>query len=208
VEQMKVYVYYRVSTVQQDTDRQQEAIKSYIKSNKLKITATFEDKASAKNFEREQYQALKSVIKSGDTLIIKELDRLGRNYTQIKEELQEFKNRGVKVIILDLPMLNSIQDPLLLEVIQDIIINLMGYIAQKEREKLQTRVNEGLKVAREKGIRLGRPERQLPKDFKKYYKKWSSREISGIEFAKLMKLSRSSLYRYIHQYERTLPTNE
>lgn len=199
---MKNYIYYRVSSREQSTDRQKEAVEGYVKSNKLKVEAVFEDKLSGKTFDRPQYQALKTVLRSGDTVIIKELDRLGRNYTDIKEELREFKNRGIRVIILDLPMLQGITDKLLYEVIQDIIINIMGYVGQREREKIQSRVIEGLKVAKDKGIKLGRPERTIPKDFKKYYERWKSGEVTAVEFSKLLGVGRSTLYRYIRQYER------
>jgi DNA invertase Pin-like site-specific DNA recombinase len=198
---MKTYVYLRVSTKDQSTDRQQEAIKEYIKKHNIKVTATFEDKQSGKDFNRQQYEALKAVVKSEDTVIIKELDRLGRNYNEIKEELREFKNRGIKIVILDLPMLDGINDELLYQVIQDIIINIMGYVAQKEREKIQSRVIEGLNVAKEKGVRLGRPERTFPDNFKKYYEKWKAEEITAVEFSKLMGMGRTTLYRYINQWE-------
>lgn len=198
---MKVYGYIRVSTREQNTDRQHEALKQYAKDNNIKYAAIFEDKASGKNFDRAQYQALKDTVKAGDTIIIKELDRLGRNYEEIKQELQEYKNKGIKVIILDLPMLQGISDDLLYTVLQDMIISIMGYVAQKEREKNHTRVMEGLKNAKEKGIKLGRPERTLPKDFERYYKRWKDGEITAVEFAKLMGMSRATLYRYIKDYE-------
>lgn len=198
---MKTYIYYRVSTKDQSTDRQKEAVKAYVKKHGLKVAATFEDKQSGKDFNREQYQALKQVIKSGDTLIVKELDRLGRNYLDIQEELREFKVRGVKVLILDLPMLEGIKDETLFQMMQDIIINIMGYVAQKEREKISTRVREGQKVAKDNGVKFGRPGREMPKDFQKYYDKWENEEITAVEFAKLMKMSRRTLYRYINDYE-------
>jgi DNA invertase Pin-like site-specific DNA recombinase len=198
---MKVYSYIRVSTREQNTDRQQEALKEYAEKNNLKYTAVFEDKASGKNFDRPQYKALKEILRPGDTVIIKELDRLGRNYNDIQAELQDFKNRSIKIMILDIPMLQGIQDELLYTVLQDMIINLMGYVAQKEREKNHTRVMEGLINAKAKGIKLGRPEKELPKDFKKYYDKWKAKEITAVEFAKLLNVNRRTIYRYIKEYE-------
>lgn len=198
---MSIYGYLRVSTSLQNTDRQLEALKEYGKQNKIKYKAIFEDKASGKDFDRPQYKALKEVLRAGDTVIIKELDRLGRNYKEIQEELQEFKNKSIKIIILDLPMLQGIQDELLYTVLQDIIINLMGYVAQKEREKNHSRVIEGIQNAKAKGVKLGRPERTLPKDFKKYYTKWKAGEITAVEFSKLLNISRATLYRYIKEYE-------
>lgn len=198
---MKIYAYIRVSTNEQNTDRQHIALKEYAKKNNIKYTATFEDKASGKNFERAQYQAMKEIIKSGDMIVIKELDRLGRNYEEIKQELQEFKNRKIKIVILDLPMLEGINDELLYTLLQDMIISIMGYVAQKEREKIQSRVKEGLENAKKNGVKLGRPEREIPENFEKYYKRWKANEITAVEFAKLLGVSRATLYRYINDYE-------
>ena len=83
----------------------------------------------------------------------------------------------------------------------NMLINFLSYIADKEREKIQGRVIEGLKNAKDKGIKLGRPNRSLHKDFKKYYDKWKNREVTGVEFAKLLNISRTTLYRQIKEYE-------
>jgi DNA invertase Pin-like site-specific DNA recombinase len=198
---MKVYGYIRVSTREQNTDRQQEALKEFSVKNNLKYTVVFEDKASGKDFERPQYKTLKAILRSGDIVIIKELDRLGRNYNDIQTELQDFKSKGIKILILDIPMLQGIQDELLYTVLQDMIINLMGYVAQKEREKNHARVMEGLINAKAKGIKLGRPGMTLPKDFRKYYDKWKAKEITAVEFAKLLNVGRATIYRYIKEYE-------
>jgi DNA invertase Pin-like site-specific DNA recombinase len=197
---MKVYGYIRVSTEGQNTDRQKEALKEYAKTNKIEYAAVFEDKSSGKNFDRHQYQVLKEIIKSGDTIIIKELDRLGRNYMDTPKELQYFLERGVKVIILDTPLIAT-GDEKLDCAINNMLIGFLSYIADKEREKIQGRVKEGLKNAKEKGVKLGRPERTLPDNFEKYYKRWKAGDITGVEFSKLLNVSRSTLYRHIKEYE-------
>jgi DNA invertase Pin-like site-specific DNA recombinase len=197
---MKVYGYIRVSTEAQNTDRQKEALKEYASINKFKYSAIFEDKSSGKNFDRPQYKALKDVVNSGDTIIIKELDRLGRNFMDTPKELQYFFEKGVKVIILDTPLISTGDDKLDYT-INNMLIGFLSYIADKEREKIQGRVKEGLKNAKEKGVKLGRPERTLPKDFEKYYKRWKTGDITGTEFAKLLNVSRSTLYRNIREYE-------
>lgn len=194
-----VYAYIRVSTNDQKTDRQRQALNEYFEENNLNICAVFEDKASGKDFERRQYQALKQIVNSGDTIIIKELDRLGRNYEEIKRELSYFQGANVKVRILDLPVLD-VNDDTLSTLLNNLMIELLSYIAQKEREKIQSRVKEGLNNAKSKGIKLGRPERKLPKDFEKYYKKWEASEITAVEFSKLMGISRATLYRYIDTF--------
>jgi DNA invertase Pin-like site-specific DNA recombinase len=197
---MSIYGYIRVSTKEQNTDRQHEALKEYGKNNKLKYKAIFEERATGKNFERPQYQLLKETVKSGDTIVIKELDRLGRNFMDTPKELQYFFERGIKVIILDTPLINTGDDKLDYT-INNMLIGFLSYIADKEREKIQSRVKEGLLNAKVKGVKLGRPERVLPKDFEKYYKKWKARGITAVEFSKLLNVSRATLYRYIKEYE-------
>jgi len=197
---IKAYGYIRVSTEGQNTDRQKESLKEYAVANKIKYAAVFEDKSSGKNFDRPQYQALKEIVKSGDTIIIKELDRLGRNFIDTPKELQYFFERGVKVIILDTPLIST-GDEKLDYTINNMLIGFLSYIADKEREKIQSRVKEGLKNAKEKGVKLGRPERTLPDNFEKYYKKWKAGDITGTEFSKLLNVSRSTLYRHLKEYE-------
>ncbi|MBX4272211.1 recombinase family protein, partial [Clostridium estertheticum] len=135
-----------------------------------------------------------------DTIIIKELDRLGRNFMDTPKELQYFFERSIEVIILDTPLVST-GDTKLDYTINNMLINFLSYIADKEREKIQGRVIEGLKSAKAKGIKLGRPNRKLPEDFKKYYSKWKEKKVTGVEFAKLLKISKATLYRYIKEYE-------
>lgn len=195
-----IYGYIRVSTKEQNTDRQHIALGEYAKENNIKFKTIFQDKASGKDFDRPQYQGLKKIIQPGDILVIKELDRLGRNYDEIKLELAEFVSRKIKVIIMDLPQFN-VDDPTLSSLLNNLVIELLSYLAQKEREKIQDRVREGISNAMAKGVRFGRPDRVLPKDFEKYYKKWKSKEITGVEFAKIMNVSRATIYRFIKEWE-------
>ena len=197
---MKTYGYVRVSTREQNTDRQHEALKEYVTANNIKFDVTFEDRMSGKNFNRPQYNALKEIAVKGDTIIIKELDRLGRNYIDTPKELQYFFERGIKVIILDTPLIAT-GDTKLDYTINNMLIGFLSYIADNEREKIQSRVKEGLINAKAKGVKLGRPERVLPKDFKKYYIKWKAKEVTAVEFAKLLNVCRMTLYRYIKEYE-------
>jgi len=151
-------------------------------------------------FSRSQYKALKEIVKSGDTIIIKELDRLGRNFIDTPKELQYFFERAIKVIMLDPPLVST-GDNKLDYTINNMLINFLSYIAYKESEKIQCRVIEGIKNAKDKGVKLGRPTRNLPKDFNKYYSKWKNREVTGVEFAKMLNVSRATLYRHIKEYE-------
>ncbi|WP_039227457.1 recombinase family protein [Clostridium novyi] len=199
----KIYGYLRVSTLSQNIARQLDALKNYEKDNNIKFECIFEDKISGKNFERPQYKIMKQVVRPGDVIVIKELDRLGRNYDEIKKELQYFKDKKIKIVILDLPILQGISDELLYTVLQDMIISIMGYVAQKEREKIQRRVKEGLKNAKANGVKLGRPKATLPKDFEKYYKKVLKKEITKNDMAKILGISRMTLYRYIKMFDST-----
>ncbi|MCH3963263.1 MAG: recombinase family protein [Clostridium sp.] len=185
-----------MSTKDQNVDRQHEALKKYAESRNIKYDAIFEDKASGKDFERQQYRALKQVVRKGDMIVIKELDRLGRNFMDTPKELQYFFEKGIKVEILDTPLIHT-GDEKLDYTINNMLIGFLSYIADKEREKIRSRVREGLKAAKKNGVILGRPRRKLPKDFEKYYNKWKEKSITAVEFAKLLGVSRATLYRYI-----------
>ena len=198
-----IYGYIRVSSKEQNEDRQRYALEEYAKTQGVKYDGIFMDKVSGKSFERNQYQALKKVVNNGDTIVVKELDRLGRNYKEIKEELAQFKSRGVKVKILDLPGFD-VEDEALEELLNSLMIELLGYIAQKEREKIHQRQSEGIKQAKERGVKFGRPKRELPKNFDKYYKMFVDDEITGNEFARLMGASRRTIYRYMDEYEKNI----
>ena len=200
---MKTYVYYRVSTEKQDNQRQKNEVGKYLKENNIKVDAVFEDKASGKDFKREQYQALKRILEKGDCILIKELDRLGRNYEELKDEWKDLTRLGASIIVIDSPMLSTKnKSDLETTLITDIVFSLLAYTAQKEREKTQQRVKEGMVKAKLIGTRsgkaIGRPERTIPKDFDKYYLKWKKGNITAVEFAKLMGMSRQTLYRYIN----------
>lgn len=199
----RIYAYVRTSKISQNSDRQHQALNEYAANNDIKFSGVFEDKQSGKDFDRVQYQTLKEAVRPGDIIVVKELDRFGRNYEEIKKELSFYQSQGVKVRILDLPTLN-VNDEALSALLNNLMVELLSYIAQKEREKIQLRVKEGLVSAKVKGIKLGRPGRTLPKDFEKYYKRWTAGEINGIEFSKLLRVSRATLYRYIEQYKKEL----
>ena len=208
-----IYGYLRVSTKEQNLDRQYQGIKEYCTSNNIKFkdVVIFEDKQSGKDMERPQYKALKEVIKKGDTLIIKELDRLGRNKEQIKQELDYYRALGVKIKILNIPT-TLIDLPegqeWVFEMINNILIEVLGAIAEEERNKIRQRQAEGIQEALKKGVKFGREKRSvdtLPKDFEKIYRRLKSKSGKGTltneEGAKLLGITRMTLYRYIKLYE-------
>lgn len=208
-----IYGYLRVSTKEQNLDRQYQGIKEYCSSNNIKFkdVVIFEDKQSGKDMERPQYKALKEAIKKGDTLIIKELDRLGRNKEQIKQELDYYRALGVKIKILNIPT-TLIDLPegqeWVFEMINNILIEVLGAIAEEERNKIRQRQAEGIQEALKKGVKFGREKRSvdtLPKDFEKIYRRLKSKSSKGTltneEGAKLLGITRMTLYRYIKLYE-------
>lgn len=160
------YSYFRVSTTKQDIGRQQDALNDWQKVNNITIPSDniFVDYYTGKTFDRENYQKLKSILKSNDYLIIKEVDRLGRDWDGIKKEWQELKDKGINIIIIDTPILSDnlpnerpAIEGLDLRLIKEQILSLMCYSAQKEREKISQRTKEALKEKKKNGTKSGRP---------------------------------------------------
>lgn len=197
-----IYGYIRVSTKEQNEGRQIDALKQYAKENQFEYQGIFIDKTSGASFNRQQYNALMKIIRPGDKLVVKELDRVGRtdDYEDIKKELMYLSSIGIQVVILDLPVFN-VEDTALNKLLNNLIIELLSYVATKERMKTKARVKEGLQRAKADGIKLGRPPVKLPKDFGKYYDMWKADKLNGTEFAKLVSVSRTTLYKYIKGYE-------
>ena len=149
------YFYARVSSKDQNLDRQLELSGD--------CDRVFTDKQSGKNFERKGYQELKSIVKSGDEVFVKELDRLGRNKEQVKNEIQWFKDNGVILRIMNVPttMIDFQGQDWIRDMVNNILIEVMSSIAEEERVKIKTRQQEGIAVAKEKGVKFGRPEREM-----------------------------------------------
>lgn len=151
------YAYIRVSTKEQHLDRQIEAIKEY------RPDKVFSDKVSGKNFDRPEYHKLKSVIQRGDEIIVKELDRFGRNKDAVKEELKWFKDNGVIVRVLDIPttMIELPGQAWITEMVNNILVEVVASVAEQERKKIRQRQKEGIACARERGVKFGRPEKDV-----------------------------------------------
>lgn len=190
----KTYCYARVSTKEQNLDRQIEAFKDY------EPYVLFADKESGKDFNRTNYQKMKKKIKQGDTLIVLSLDRFGRNYDQIKEEWQNYNKKGVKIKVLDMPLIDTTSNDLTEKLISDIVLQLLSYIAQKEREKIKERAMQGIAIAKANGVKFGRPKMELPDNFEEVVKRFCNREINNIEACKLLNMSRGTFFRYVKLY--------
>ena len=195
----KTFAYCRVSSTDQNEDRQVEAMLE-LGINERDI---FIDKCSGKNFDRPQYQALKLQLREGDLLVIKSIDRLGRNYKQICEEWREIvRDIKANIKVVDMPILDTTRtDGLIGEVISDIVLQLLGYVAEQERAFIKQRQAEGIKLAIEKGKRLGKPPIQYPNNWQEVYLVWKSASITAREAMKRMNLKPTSFYKLAKNYK-------
>lgn len=197
----KTYGYARVSTREQNLDRQIKALRDAGVEDRDIIT----DKASGKSLEREGYQLLKNrMLRDGDVLVVKSLDRLSRNKMHIKQELEYYQKHHIRVMILDLP--TTLHDfpegqEWIMEMINSILIEVLSSIAEQERLTTRQRQAEGIAVAKEAGKHLGRPQIPLPPDWDQIYPKWKNGEIAGVEAMKQLGLKRSTFYSLVKKQE-------
>lgn len=206
-----IFGYVRISTnkEKQKTDRQLLTLKKYSEDSNFTFDKIFEERISGsiKAANRPQYDDLKKQLRKDDIVVLTDIDRLGRNADDVIMELKLLKSKRVKVVALDVPHMNewtTINDNSVYHMIIDIVITLKAHMAQQEREKTVSRINQGLLVARENGTILGRPKISLPKDFIKEYNKFKNGDygkISATGFAKMLGIGRSTLYKYINIYE-------
>ena len=168
----KTFAYIRVSTREQNENRQLDSLQG------LNIDEIIVEKASGKNFVgREKYQEMKSKLRAGDLIVVKSIDRFGRNYSQICKEWESITDMGVDIQVLDMPILNTRnnQNGLTGRLITDIVLKLLGYVAERERENIKTRQAEGIASAKSRGVKFGRPLLDVPKDFIRAYELYQSR---------------------------------
>ena len=193
--------YARVSTEEQNLDRQILALREYVKEENIIV-----DKASGKNFQRPGYQAVKGVmgLRKGDTLYIMSLDRLSRNKNDIKEELQWFKNNNINLRILELPT-SMIELPneqqWIGEMVTNILIEVMSSMAERERMEIRRRQKQGIEAAKLKGKHLGRPRIKMPDNFDEIYALWKKEEITAKEAMEILNIKSNTFYRFVKKYE-------
>ena len=195
---VKQYAYIRVSTKEQRIDRQLEALKPYQVPQKN----IYCDYQSGKNFIRPEYQKLLRRLQCKDLLIIKSIDRLGRNYSEILQQWQLITREiGADILVIDMPLLDTSEKNGNLTglFIADMVLQILAYVAQTERDFIHQRQAEGIAVAREKGIRFGRPPVEIPDDFGTMYEKWKLGEMSLRQAAKVLGISHSTFYRRCKQ---------
>lgn len=191
----RTYGYARVSTSEQNTDRQIEALIRFGVPEQQIIV----DKASGKDVEREGYQYLKrQILRRGDTLVIKELDRLSRSKADIKRELEAFKDMGVRVKILDIPTTLTDFPPeqrWIQDMVTAILIEVLGAIAENERMKIRARQQEGIEAAKRRNVRFGRLPKPLPENWREVMAAVKRGEMRPVDAMRELGLSRSHYYR-------------
>ena len=193
----RTYYYARVSSKDQNLDRQITAFKALGATERDIIT----DKESGKDLDRAGYQALKNaILRSGDTLVIKSLDRLSRNKSDIHNELRYFKDNGIRVKVIDLPttMIDLPQgQEWVFEMVNNILIEVLGTIAEQERATIKSRQAEGIKAAKEKGKKLGRPSLEFPANWNDVYSSWKAGEITAKTAMEQTDTKRTSFYKLV-----------
>jgi len=189
------YGYVRVSTVTQNIDRQMdEMYKLGLSDNEI-----FIDKQSGKDFNREKYQELRNILKKNDLLIIKSIDRLGRDYNMIIEEWHYItKIVEADILVIDMPLLDTRNDAtnLIGKFISDIVLQILSFVAETERENIKQRQAEGIRLAKERGVHMGRPRYVLPENFIEVANAYLNREITSNEAAKMVNMARSTFLKY------------
>ncbi len=193
----RTYYYARVSSKEQNLDRQLAAFAALGASERATIT----DKQSGKDLNRPGYIALKmAMLRPGDTLVIKSLDRLSRNKNDIKNELQYFKEQGIRLKVLDLPTTLIEYPPgqeWVFEMINNILIEVLGAIAQQERETIRQRQAEGIAAAKQKGKHLGRPKAVKPNNWNEIILQWREGEITAKKAMELTGTKRTTFYKFV-----------
>ena len=195
--------YCRVSTRDQDLTRQKESLKAY------GCEKIFEDEATGKNFNRPGYKDLKKVLREGDTLVVHEFDRLGRNRELTLKELQYFKDKGIKLVALNLPFTDS--ESLMAETINEIVIQLYTMMAQQEIETREKRQREGIdnmplneggkKVSRKTGRLYGRQTIKYPKNWESVIQLVDNKQLSNLEAMTMLGLKKTTYYKLLKEYK-------
>lgn len=190
------YAYIRVSTEKQNIDRQYALLSQYVDNNHIYI-----DKESGKDFNRKNSQKLKKILKNGDELYIKSIDRLGRNYNLITDEFRYLsKTIGVVIYVLDMPFINTfnevIDNDTLRNFVIDLVLQILSFIAENERNNIKERQLEGIKIAKLKGKHLGRPKLIIPTNFSSIINKVNNKELKLNEALKILKISKTTYYKY------------
>ena len=188
-----IYGYIRVSSRDQNEDRQLLAIQQL----SIAQENIFIDKQSGKDFQRPQYKKLVRKLKKDDVLYIKSIDRLGRNYAEILEQWRILtKSKGIDIVVLDMPLLDTRRGKDLMGTfLSDIVLQVLSFVAENERENIRQRQAEGIAAAKARGVRFGRPEKELPDNFEALVQAWEREQLPLSDVLDLCQISQSTFYR-------------
>ena len=194
----KEYGYVRVSSIDQNEERQRLAMEKI----GIPVSNLFIDKQSGKDFERPQYKKLVKKLKAGDLLYILSIDRLGRNYEEIQKQWRILtKEIGIDICVIDMPLLDTRNGKDLMGTfIADLVLQILSFVAQSERENIKKRQAQGIAAARARGVKFGRLEISAPENFAKTVKAWERKEITVYEALKATGLSEATFYRRLREY--------
>lgn len=192
-----VYGYVRVSSMEQNEDRQMIALKETGVSDH----SIFMDKQSGKDFHRENYEKMVCSLQKGDLLYVISIDRLGRNYAEIQNQWRILtKEIGVDICVLDMPLLDTRNGKDLMGTfIADLVLQILSFVAENERENIRKRQEEGIAAAKERGVRFGRPEAVVPEDFEKIVRAWERGHIHLQQALERCQISKSTFYRRLRE---------
>ncbi len=195
---MSIYGYVRVSSTDQNEDRQMIALQEVAVPEKN----IFMDKQSGKDFDRPNYKKLMRKLKAGDLLYVLSIDRLGRNYEEIQKQWRVLtKEIGIDICVLDMPLLDTRNGKDLMGTfIADLVLQILSFVAQSERENIKKRQAQGIAAAKAKGVKFGRPEKQVPDDFEKIVKAWEQKKLPFAEVLKRCDMSEATFYRRLREY--------
>lgn len=193
-----VYGYVRVSSTDQNEERQMVALKNV----SIPVKNIFMDKQSGKNFDRPNYKKMVDKLKTGDLLFILSIDRLGRNYEEIQNQWRILtKEIGIDICVLDMPLLDTRNGKDLMGTfIADLVLQILSFVAQSERENIKKRQAEGIAAAKAKGIKFGRLEKEVPDDFGKIVRAWEQKRLPFEEVLNQCNMSEATFYRRLREY--------
>ena len=203
------YAYHRTSTTDQHLDRGIAELEAFCKANNIELEKIYTDQQTGKNFNRPRYQVLKEdILRSGDTLIITELDRLGRNKQDTLKELRYFQDKGIRVMILEIPTttqdlskLDNSMAKMIMETINNMLIELYATMAQAEIEKKEKRQQEGIEAKKARGEwdNYGRPKAEKPSNWDEVITQWNDGEITAVKAMELLNMKKTTFYKLLKQ---------
>lgn len=192
---MKQYGYVRVSTKDQNEERQIAALNEF----GIQCENMYVDKESGKDFKRKQYKKLLRKTKEGDLIVVKSIDRFGRNYKEILEQWRLItKEKGINILVLDMPLLDTreTEKDLTGTFIADLVLQILSYVSEVERKNIKKRQKEGIALAQARGVKFGRSPKEIPMEFYDIYELWKRKEVSAREAGRRLKVNHSTFLKW------------